>query len=96
MIDSLIEKYEEKIEINEEYKKSDRSYSVFYEEDIEKYAEFIKDLEELKPIIERLERDKKSILAYLDYGCGSYFELGSQHEEFLENIKEYLGVDIDE
>ncbi len=46
-------------------------------------------------MIERLERDKKSILAYLDYGCGSYFELGSQHEEFLENIKEYLGVIID-
>lgn len=51
----------------------------------------IQDLEELKPKI-----DKKSLLAYLDYGCGSYFELGSQHEEFLKNIKEYLGVDIDE
>ncbi len=47
-LNELIKKYEEKIEINEEYKKSDRSYSVFYEKDIEKYAEFIKDLEELK------------------------------------------------
>lgn len=47
-LNELIKKYEEKIEINEEYKKSDRSYSVFYEEDIKKYAEFIKDLEELK------------------------------------------------
>lgn len=106
MIEELIKKYEkEKNQLNKFekciYIDLENNKNKIIKRDLELYEKILQDLEEIKTYQTILQEqqneiDKKSLLAYLDYGCGSHFELGSQHEDFLENIKEYLGVDKDE